>query len=181
MTAARPLDVLGTVLRLGLAAVWLVSGVVKLSEPFTTSVAVAAYRVLPDALVTPVALVLPPVEVALGLLLLAGFATRLAAVVGALLVAAFVAGLVQAWARGLAIDCGCFGGGGPVDPDDTRYGLSLLRDLAFLAAAVFLAVRPRTLCALDRRRAATRDDAAHDDAAHDDHDRPVPVDATEEH
>ncbi|OLM29846.1 Conserved membrane protein [Pseudonocardia sp. Ae717_Ps2] len=172
MTAARPLDVLGTVLRLGLAAVWLVSGAVKLSEPFTTAVAVAAYRALPDALVVPVATLLPPLEIALGMLLLAGLATRLAAVVGTVLLLAFVAGLVQAWARGLAIDCGCFGGGGPVDPDDTSYGPSLLRDLAFTAAAVFLAVRPRTLFSLDGRgdRAGTHD-----------HDRRAPADATEEH
>ncbi|WP_224389480.1 MauE/DoxX family redox-associated membrane protein [Pseudonocardia sp. ICBG1293] len=180
MTAARPLDVLGTVLRLGLAAVWLVSGVLKLSEPFTTAVAVAAYRVLPDALVVPVATLLPPVEIALGLLLLAGLATRLAAVVGTVLLVAFVAGLVQAWARGLAIDCGCFGGGGPVDPDDTRYGPSLLRDLAFTAAAVFLAVRPRTLLSLDGRaeRAGRRADERV--PAHDHHDRRGPADATEE-
>ena len=103
-----------------------------------TAVAVAAYRVLPDALVVPVATLLPPLEIALGLLLLAGLATRLAAVVGTVLLLAFVAGLVQAWARGLAIDCGCFGGGGPVDPDDTGYGLALLRDLAFLAAIATL-------------------------------------------
>ncbi|ALE85080.1 MauE/DoxX family redox-associated membrane protein [Pseudonocardia sp. HH130629-09] len=170
MTAARPLDVLGTVLRLGLAAVWLVSGAVKLSEPFTTAVAVAAYRVLPDALVVPVATLLPPLEIALGLLLLAGLATRLAAVVGTVLLLAFVAGLVQAWARGLSIDCGCFGGGGPVDPEDTRYGLSLLRDLAFLGTAVFLTVRPRTLFALDGRG---------DRAAAHHHDRRAPVNATE--
>ncbi|ALE80623.1 MauE/DoxX family redox-associated membrane protein [Pseudonocardia alni] len=172
MTAVRPLDVLGTVLRLGLAVVWLVSGAVKLSEPFTTAVAVAAYRVLPDALVVPVATLLPPLEIALGLLLLAGLATRLAAVVGTVLLLAFVAGLVQAWARGLAIDCGCFGGGGPVDPDDTAYGLALLRDLAFVAAAVYLTVRPRTLLSLDGRG---------DRAAAHDHDRRAPADATEEH
>lgn len=172
MTAVRPLDVLGTLLRLGLAAVWLVSGAVKLSEPFTTAVAVAAYRVLPDALVVPVATLLPPLEIALGLLLLAGLATRLAAVVGTVLLLAFVVGLVQAWARGLAIDCGCFGGGGPVDPDDTGYGLALLRDLAFTAAAVYLVVRPRTLFSLDGRG---------DRAAAHDHDRRAPADATEEH
>jgi hypothetical protein len=56
---------------------------------------------------------------------------------------------VQAWVRGLAIDCGCFGGGGAVDPDATAYGLELLRDAGFLALAVWLIARPRTLAALD--------------------------------
>jgi hypothetical protein len=60
----------------------------------------------------------------------------------------FIAGVTQAWARGLSIDCGCFGGGGAVAPDQTTYGLELLRDAGFLLLAGWLVVRPRTLGAL---------------------------------
>ena len=35
--------------RLGLAAVWLVSGVIKAADPLQTRVAVAAYQLLPDS------------------------------------------------------------------------------------------------------------------------------------
>ncbi|ALE74837.1 conserved membrane protein [Pseudonocardia sp. Ae168_Ps1] len=150
MTTARPTDLVGTVVRLALAAVWLVSGVPKLVDPVGTAVAVGAYQVLPDAAVPVVATVLPLLELALGALLLAGAGTRLVAVVSAVLLAGFVAGLVQAWARGLSIDCGCFGGGGPVPPGEEQYPLTLLRDLGFLALALWLVVRPRTLFAVDR-------------------------------
>jgi hypothetical protein len=45
----------------------------------------------------------------------------------------------------LSIDCGCFGGGGAVEPGQTTYGLELLRDAAFLLLAGWLVGRPRTL------------------------------------
>ncbi|MEQ3551432.1 MauE/DoxX family redox-associated membrane protein [Pseudonocardia nematodicida] len=149
MTRDRLLDLAGTAVRLGLATVWLVSGGLKIADPIGTTVAVDAYDVLPDGAVLVVASVLPPLEVALGLLLLAGAGTRLAALVSGLLLLGFIAGLVQAWARGLSIDCGCFGGGGPVAAGEERYLSSLLRDLGFLALAVWLSVRPRTLAAVD--------------------------------
>ena len=148
MTSARVLDAVGTVARLGLAAVWLVSGVLKALDPDMTYVAVRSYDVLPRAGVAVVAAVLPWLEIALGLLLLAGVATRLLAAASAGLLLVFVAGVTQAWARGLSIDCGCFGGGGAVAPRETAYGLELLRDLGFLLLAGWLLVRPQTLGAV---------------------------------
>jgi len=143
--SAQVRDVVGTVARLGLAAVFLVSGMLKAIDTDGTYVAVRAYDVLPKAAVAVVAGVLPWLEIALGLLLLAGLATRSAAVAAAGLLLVFVAGVTQAWARGLSIDCGCFGGGGVVDPGQTTYGRELLRDAAFLLLAGWVIVRPRTL------------------------------------
>jgi uncharacterized membrane protein YphA (DoxX/SURF4 family) len=145
MESAQVRDVVGTVARLGLAAVFLVSGVLKAIDPDGTYVAVRAYDVLPKAGVAVVATVLPWLEIVLGLLLLAGVATRVVAVVSAGLLLVFVAGVMQAWARGLSIDCGCFGGGGAVEPGQTAYGRELLRDAGFLLLAGWLIVRPRTL------------------------------------
>jgi uncharacterized membrane protein YphA (DoxX/SURF4 family) len=141
----RVRDIVGTVARLGLAAVFLVSGVLKAIDPDATYVAVRAYDVLPKAGVALVAGALPWLEIVLGLLLLAGIATRAVAAVSAVLFVVFIAGVTQAWARGLSIDCGCFGGGGAVEPGQTTYGLELLRDAAFLLLAGWLVVRPRTL------------------------------------
>jgi len=150
---ARVLDVVGTVARLGLAGVWLVSGVLKAIDPLQTTVAVDAYDVLPPVGVDIVAALLPWVEIALGLLLLVGLGTQAVAVLSGLLMLAFVAGVAQAWVRGLTIDCGCFGGGGEVAPGETAYVSELLRDTGFLALAGWLTVRPRTLFALDTRLA----------------------------
>ena len=155
MGSARVRDIVGTVARLGLAAVFLVSGVLKAIDPDATYVAVRAYDVLPKLGVELVAGVLPWLEIVIGLLLLAGIATRAVAVVSAVLLLGFMAGVAQAWARGLSIDCGCFGGGGAVDPGQTTYGRELLRDAGFLLLAGWLVVRPRTLAVLSlpgRRR-----------------------------
>jgi uncharacterized membrane protein YphA (DoxX/SURF4 family) len=141
----RVRDVIGTLARLGLAAVFLISGVLKAVDPDATYVAVRAYDVLPRAGVALVAGVLPWLEIALGVLLLAGVATRAVAAVGAGLMLVFIAGVTQAWARGRSIDCGCFGGGGAVAPDQTAYGRELLRDAGFLLMGAWLVVRPRTL------------------------------------
>jgi len=156
MGSARVRDVVGTVARLGLAAVFLVSGVLKAVDPDATYVAVRAYDVLPKAGVTLVAGILPWLEIVLGLLLLAGLATRVVAVASAGLLVVFIAGVVQAWARGLSIDCGCFGGGGAVDPGQTTYGLELLRDAGFLLMAAWLIVRPRTLGVVRLKRQEER-------------------------
>ena len=151
MTKASVLDGIGTLLRLGLAAVWLVSGWIKVSDPNQTYIAVQAYDVLPSSLVGPVAAGLPFLELALGVLLLLGLGTRLVAVLSGLVLLAFIAGVAQSWARGLSIDCGCFGGGGPVAEGQTEYPLELARDIGFLAMAVWLAVRPRTWLSVDGR------------------------------
>ena len=159
MRSAQVRDVVGTVARLGLAAVFLVSGVLKAIDPDGTYVAVRAYDVLPKAavaVVAGVAGVLPWLEIALGLLLLAGLATRAVAVAGAGLLLVFVAGVTQAWARGLSIDCGCFGGGGVVDPGQAAYGRELLRDAGFLLVAGWLIVRPQTLGVLRLSRQKER-------------------------
>ena len=49
----------------------------------------------------------------------------------------FIAAVSSAWARGLSIDCGCFGGGGQVAAGQTKYLQEILRDVGLLALAAF--------------------------------------------
>lgn len=158
------MDVVGLVARLGLAAVWLLSGFEKASDPRETIVAVRSYELLPESLVSTVAATLPYLEISLGVLLVLGFATRLAAALSAVLLLVFIGGVISAAVRGLTIDCGCFGGGGTVAPGATTYTLEIVRDIGFLALAGYLVWRPDTPLSVDRfvRRRA---DAAADTAA----------------
>ena len=150
MRPSQPvLDAVGTLARLGLAAVWLVSGALKLADPGQTLIAVRAYQLLPDALANVVAVALPLVELVLGLFLLTGLATRWAAGAALVLLAVLVAGIAQSWARGLSIDCGCFGGGGQVAAGQTQYPQEILRDTGFALLAVWLLARPRTRLSVD--------------------------------
>ena len=133
-----------------LAGVWLVAGGAKVGDLQASVRAVHAYDILPYAASKVVGATLPFVEIAVGLLLLAGFATRLAAAVSAGLLAVFVGGIASAWARGLRIDCGCFGGGGELAAGQTpTYFWEIARDVALLAAAGYLVYRPLSRLALD--------------------------------
>lgn len=151
-TRAAVWPLVATAARLGLAAVWLAAGLSKVGDLAGSGRAVAAYDLVPYPVAVAVGAAQPFVEVVLGLLLLAGVAVRLCAGISAALLAVFVAGIVSAWARGLRIDCGCFGTGGELGAgQDPAYGWDLLRDAGFLALAVLLLWRPRTRWSLDAR------------------------------
>jgi uncharacterized membrane protein YphA (DoxX/SURF4 family) len=92
---------------------------------------------------------LPVVEVAIGACLLLGLLTRGTAVASAALFLAFIIGIASAWARGLSIECGCFGGGGVVPDAAEKYPGEIARDVGLLALSVWLVVRPGTRLALD--------------------------------
>ena len=142
---------LATAARLLLGGVFLVAGLLKIPDPAAAVRAVRAYRLLPEALVAPVAFGLPVVEIAVGLALIVGVFVRTAAIASAVLLVVFLAGVGSAWARGLQIDCGCFGGGGAVAAADTAYPAEILRDSALLLVALALARWPRSRLALGGR------------------------------
>jgi uncharacterized membrane protein YphA (DoxX/SURF4 family) len=137
-----------TVLRLLLAVVLAVAGALKLPDPAESVRAVRAYQLLPELVVPAIGYALPLLELALAVLLLLGLLTRWAALVTALLMAAFVVGIGSAWARGLTIECGCFGGGGLVAASQTRYLPDLIRDGGLLLAALLLVARPASRLSL---------------------------------
>lgn len=143
---ARPW--LGTVLRLGLGVVWIWASLDKLQSPRTFVQAVRAYDATPEWLSKAIGYGLPVLELCIGVALILGIATRVVAAVSAALFLVFLIGIVQAAARGIQLECGCFGGGGTTS-GDTTYLLDILRDVALLAVAVFLVVWPLTRLSLD--------------------------------
>ena len=123
-------------LRLGVGGLFAWAGVLKLRDPAAFATDIANYQLFP-ALAPWGAATLPLIELVLGLaLILAPSAWRRgAALATAGLMAVFTAGIAQAVARGIRIECGCFGGAsGPVT------SWTIARDLALLAAAIALVV-----------------------------------------
>ncbi|MDR3202904.1 MAG: hypothetical protein LBT54_07240 [Bifidobacteriaceae bacterium] len=142
---------LSLAVRLGLAAVALWAAIPKLMDLPQSRIAVGAYDVLPASLVGTVAVLLPLTELALGLLFAAGLLTRYTSIFFGLLLAVFIAGIAQAWARGINIDCGCFGGGGALPAEQKApYLFEIARDLAFIAGCVYLVWQPRSRLSADR-------------------------------
>jgi len=140
---------IGTAARIGLAVVWAWAGLAKISDPEAAAQAVRAYRLLPEALVKPFGYGLPFLELALALLLLVGLGTRIAAALSALLLLVYIGSIASVWARGISIDCGCFGGGGAVSASHTAYLQEISRDIGFLLLAGWLVRWPRTWVSLD--------------------------------
>lgn len=129
----------GTLFRLLLAALLVWAGFAKLIDLDSAVRAVRAYQVLPEPLAPAFALSLPVIELGVGALLGLGFRVRQMAVAALGLTLVYVFALGQAWARGLQIDCGCFGPGSWVG-----YPQEIVRDLALAAAAAYLVLRPQT-------------------------------------
>jgi len=142
-------DWFGLVARLLTGGVWIVAGALKLPHPADSVRAVRAYDLLPEAVVPTVGHLLPVVEVVIGLCLVLGVLVRGTSVVSALLFVAFIIGISSAWARGLSIDCGCFGGGGEIPDAAAKYPGEIARDVGLLALSLWLVVRPRSRFALD--------------------------------
>lgn len=141
----------GLFARLTLGGVLLVAGYLKAFTPDKSQMAVRAYEVLPIWLANFLGIILPWLEIGAGVLLILGVALRYASIFGGVLMILFVIAIAQAWARGLTIDCGCFGGGGQVDAKDTKYLEEILRDLGLALLALYLIRYPVTKFALERQ------------------------------
>ena len=146
---ARWADLVGLLARLALGGVLLAAGLLKVTDPTGSIQSVVAYQLFSYQVAEMIGLMLPVLEIAVGLLLVLGLLTRASAAIGTLLMIVFIAGIASAWTRGLSIDCGCFGTGGPVDPSQTAYLEEIVRDAGLAAAGLWLVIRPRSLLALD--------------------------------
>jgi len=152
------------VARLGLGGVLILAGSLKIADPQQAALAVQAYKLLPNGVAEMVGYGLPLVELGIGVALIVGFGTRLMAIFTGALMVAFLIGVSSAWARGLSIDCGCFGGGGAVPEGTAAYLPEILRDVLFLALAVWLVTFPASFWALDRSgQAGTGDEGLFDE------------------
>jgi len=140
---------IGLFARLIVGVVDVVAGLSKFPDPAGNVRQVRAFKILPEAIVPTVGHALPTVELIVGAALILGLLTRIFAVIGALFFVAFIIGISAAWARGLEINCGCFGSHGiPADPQ-RQYAIDIARDIGLLLCCVWLIIWPRTRFALD--------------------------------
>jgi putative oxidoreductase len=120
-------------IRIALGAAFVYAGSIKIQDPSELAITVASFQILPNLLISPLALALPPFEIICGVLLILGLWRRPAALGITLLLAIFLIAIAAALARGLTIDCGCFGTG---TPSRAKMWLDLGRDILLLGAAL---------------------------------------------
>ena len=95
--------------RLILGGVLIAAGALKVGNLQKSAMAVRAYEMLPVWMANLLGYALPWIEIGIGLLLVLGALVKINGLLGALIMLAFIIAIAQAWARGLSIDCGCFG------------------------------------------------------------------------
>ena len=129
-----------TVLRVALGVLFLAAAWPKLVDPHGFAESVSHYRLLPVPLERLAALVLPPLELLVGVCLIFGVLDAGASALALVLLAVFTIAIAIAVARGLDISCGCFETKGGTKVGTTK----ILENLAMLAAALAITFGDRS-------------------------------------
>jgi putative oxidoreductase len=128
--------------RIVLGGVFLVAGATKIANSGGLAASIRSYELgLPEWFVSLSAHALPYLEIMLGLYLLVGLFTKVAAWATIALTAIFLLALVQGALRGLEIDCGCFGSSADGEPGGNLL-LAAARDVGLLALELHVALAP---------------------------------------
>ncbi|QTA79664.1 MauE domain-containing protein [Desulfonema limicola] len=126
------------ILRFLLGIVFIYASYDKILNPAAFAKAVFNYQILPDSAVNITALVLPWLELIIGLCLISGIWLPGAAVISTGLLTVFMSTLIFNIIRGLDINCGCFSTETTEGPADM---MTVIRDLVFLCISVYLSFK----------------------------------------
>lgn len=127
--------------RLAMGGVFVFSGIEKLFSLREFATIVVNYQILPERIAVYFGYLLPWLELALGILLIAGIHIRKAALGLSILIVVFMAALTIRSATGPLHECGCFLSAGA----GVRHGLGfyLIRDALLLCLGMVLLLSPR--------------------------------------
>lgn len=134
--------------RFSLAAVLAFAAIPKLGDAAAFARDIDNYHMIPVDWAAPLAVMMPPLEILVALALLSGIHARGAALISAGMMLVFAVAMAQAIARGIDLDCGCFGSALAMHVS----GWSILRNvvLASLSLPIVLGpeIPPRALPSL---------------------------------
>jgi uncharacterized membrane protein YphA (DoxX/SURF4 family) len=125
--------------RIALGLVFVYSAWSKIADPPAFAEMIWNYRILPGALVNPLAIVLPWLELVAALALISGPLRRGAALIVGCMLVVFIAALSTDLLRGIAVDCGCFSVTAQAKTAEELFRemkLDLMRDLGLLLLAL---------------------------------------------
>ena len=136
MTAILSNKYLLFAIRIILGILFIYSAMTKITDLNYFAKSLYNYRLLPEESLNFFALIIPWLELIIGLLLIIGIYTRESALLGSILMIIFIGAVGIALARGLDIECGCFG-----TRDGSRVGfLKIIEDVLILLGFILLSV-----------------------------------------
>jgi putative oxidoreductase len=121
-------------LRIILGSLFIYSAVTKITDVDYFVKSLYNYKLLPEESLNYVALLIPWLELIIGLFILLGIFVKESALLGGILMVLFIAAIGIAVGRGLDIECGCFG-----TKDGSRVGLlKIIENLFILLGFIWL-------------------------------------------
>ena len=143
----QPRELAVTIVRAALGVLLIATGALKIGHANDLAAAIAGFRLLSPDIVAPLALVLPFAEALLGIYLLLGLFTRIAAYVASGAFVLYALAIASAVVRHIPANCGCFG------PNDRAVAdwPHVAFDLILAGAALVVALGAPGAFALDRR------------------------------
>jgi uncharacterized membrane protein YphA (DoxX/SURF4 family) len=127
---------------MGLGLLFIAASYYKLASPGAFAHEIYNYKILPFALINPLAIVLPWLQLFCGVALITNRGAQGASLLLVLMMLTFQVALASALIRGLNISCGCFKSGG-----DAATWWSFARDFLVLTLAVLQLISARRYAA----------------------------------
>lgn len=125
--------------RLAVAAVFILAALPKIQDPVAFEASVEAFGIVEGSFSSWIALILPWLEMVIGVGLLAPQIRRGSALIAIGLLLLFIGLHASAWARGLDISCGCYGQS--ETEDSPNYLFLILRNSGLLLAVCIVFIR----------------------------------------
>ena len=144
---ANILCALSIPLRIYLGLVFILAAVYKIADPYSFGLSIATYDILPLSLINLMAVMLPWVEVLVGVTLIIGLWTRASALAIAGMMIMFIIAVLIALSKDLHMSCGCFAS---AEAGEEISSGTVVRDLLWLAGAAYVLVVDDGRFGLDR-------------------------------
>ena len=132
-------------IRLFIGGLFIFTGISKIVDPALFAREISFYRMLPDFTINLLAIILPWIEVVVGMLFMLGVRIKSNILLLGGMLLTFNFAIAVAWARGLNINCGCFSN---VAKEIVGLG-KLSENFAMFAALVFMFFFPNNRFSLE--------------------------------
>ncbi len=134
------------IVRILLGALFIFSAITKISDLDFFIKSLENYKLLPVETLNLVALIIPWMELIIGLFLILGFFVKESALLGSIMMGIFIMAIIISLARGLNIDCGCFG-----TVDGSKVGISkLIEDFIILLGFIWITLNGSSFLAVSK-------------------------------
>ena len=138
-------------IRIILGLIFIYSAITKMVDLNYFVKALENYKILPQETLNLFALVIPWIEMIIGIFLLLGFFVKESALVGSIMTGIFIVAVITALTRGLNIDCGCFGTG-----DGSKVGImKLIEDFIILLGFIWITLNGSEFLVIMKDKAQT--------------------------